>query len=91
MTILITNWSVTPENDAYGAPECCTMHLQGNVHGHPRFYSGKFVRTSAIIGKKCGLVVTSSGSEYELGEPDPAYENQFPGARKRLLDSLPGE
>ena len=37
---------------------------------------------------KNGRFITQSGSEYELGEVDPAYEAAFPGAKQRALDSL---
>ena len=56
--------------------------------GHPAHADGKAITTSRLIGRKDRLVVTRSGSEYELGEPDPAYESKFPNARERLLAGL---
>jgi len=84
----IENWAVVV-SDPYAAPEARRQKLQGEVFGHPRFPDGTTVTTSSIVGKNWkGHVTTSSGSYYELGQVDPAYEEQFPGARDRLLDSL---
>jgi hypothetical protein len=33
-------------------------------------------------------VITKSGSEYELGQADAAYESLFPNAKQRLLARL---
>lgn len=89
--------------DPRKAPELQTFHLVGEVYGHPdpRFRDGTRIRTAAIVGKQDGfivspdnelgpvvLVVTESGRDYELGDPDPGYEMQFPNARNRLLGRL---
>jgi hypothetical protein len=88
--MIIENWAViTPTPDRYAAPETLTQCLHGEVFDHPRFEDGHRVTTSSIRGKtETGEVVTHSGSIYDLGQIDEAYEVAFPGARKRLLDSL---
>ncbi len=86
----IDDWAVITPIDPYVAPETQTQCLNGRVFGHPRFDDGHFVTTSSICGKNNkGEVVTSSGSAYELGPINTSYEVAFPGARERLLDSLP--
>lgn len=86
----IEDWSVTTSVvNPYAAPETQRRSLYGRVFGHPRFDDGKSVTTSSIVGKNSrGEVLTSSGSSYELGQVDPLYEDQFPGAKKELLGSL---
>jgi len=75
--------------DPFQAPEIATAVLNGLVYGHPRHHDGKRVSTSRVKGKRDGRVVTFSGSEYILGEVAPNYEKAFPGARERLMKSLP--
>lgn len=82
----IEEWSICANPaDAYVPPELRTKTLHGKVFGHPRFEDGHEVTTSAICGVKDGQIVTTSGSLYELGEPDAKYEAAFPGARLRAL------
>lgn len=85
----LNKWAVVylPPNP-YTAPEACPPRLYGIVEAHPRFRDGDDVTTTRIIGQKNGLIVTRSGSEYELGDPDPNYEKEFPNARERLFSSL---
>jgi hypothetical protein len=82
----LENWSVTCRWDQpYIAPELKTC-LQGLVYGHPEFPDGETVTTSIIKEVTVeGHIVTKSGSTYELGEVDPAYELAYPNARQRLL------
>lgn len=86
----IEEWAVVTTNlNPYAAPETQTQRLGGKVFGHPKFGDGQDVTTSSIRGKNAsGEVVTKSGSVYELGEIDPSYEEAFPDAKNRLLDSL---
>jgi hypothetical protein len=90
----LKNWSygTSQKVDAYTAPEMIFTQLQGNVYGHPnsqRHPDGKFIVTSAVKGKRNGLVVTQSGSEYELIDVDPGYEKEYPNAFERLMKTLP--
>ena len=41
-----------------------------------------------VTSRNGDKVVTKSGSEYELGAVDAAYESLFPNARERLLTGL---
>lgn len=85
MTI-INNWSVTPDtSEPYLAPELRKSRLVGVVYGHPELEDGTFIRTSVIDKVENGLVVTRSGTRYELVDPDPAYEAAFPNAKARVL------
>ncbi len=69
-------------------PEVPGVCLFGNVVGHPYHLDGKEVLTTAVLHFGLDCVITKSGSEYELGEIDPAYEMLYPGARERLLQAL---
>ena len=84
------NWSVVfGEVDPYTPPELATTHLRGKVYGHDRFTDGEVILTSAITGVCGDHVITTSGSAYELGEPDPEYEYLFPDAKNRVLSCHP--
>lgn len=82
---VIYNWAVVVggEISLYAAPETETQRLVGNLA------DGKGVITSPIVGRSGGAIMTKSGSEYIISDVNPAYEEKFPDAKKRLLDSLP--
>jgi len=85
----IENWSVINcPGSPYDPPELWIPRLHGKVYGHPRFEEGKDIATSRIVGIEGELLVTHSGSQYELGIVDPDYEKAYPDARKRLFKSL---
>ncbi len=70
-------------------PEIERLCLHGFVSGHPRCADGKEVTTSRVVSQSGNVVVTKSGSSYELGSVDPAYESIFPNARQRVFARLP--
>ena len=89
MSAKLNQWAVVyRKSGPYQAPEQATQHLNGIVTGHPIKADGVRVTTSEIIGRIQDRVVTRSGSEYELDQPAPEYEAQFPNAKERLLASL---
>lgn len=91
MNIQLKNWSHCIRGaDQYTPPELMVSVLSGNVYNHPnpRHVDGKEITTSPIVGKRNGLVVTKSGSEYELLDVDPEYERLFPNARERFFNTL---
>lgn len=63
----IENWSLVMNGDAYTPPECFVQCLCGE------FPDGKKRVTSAIVKIDGKRVFTHSGSEYEVGKPDPKY------------------
>ena len=66
-----------------------TFRLQGTVYGNPKFPDGRGVMTSEVESiTQNNEVVTRSGSVYELGDPDPLYEQLYPNAKERLFDAL---
>ena len=87
----LDSWSIVGDNDPYTAPELRALHLQGLVYDHSGFDDGHTIVTSPILGIADGGVVTKSGSVYQLGAVDTMYEDQFPGARDRLLAVLKQE
>jgi hypothetical protein len=80
---IINNWKILRHELDGGVVIIC---LYGEVFGNPRFKSGGPISTSAIESyrAKTDSVVTVSGSEYQLGKPDPAA----PFARQRLIRYL---
>ena len=85
---ILENWSLRFSFDPYLAPELQVPRLHGQVHGHNVFPDGAHVTTNHLAGVFGESVVTRSGTVYELGQVDPAYEAAFPNARQRLFDSL---
>lgn len=83
--IRLDNWSVLALGDVYTAPELSKAVLHGWVYGHPRFPPGHCVLTTEIVGVEDGLIITKSGSRYQLDEPNADYECKFPNAKERLL------
>ena len=84
----IENWSIVYKPDPYVAPEARRPRLSGTVTGHPLHPDGAQVTTSRIVAVEGGLIITSSGSRYQLGAVNPLYESQFPGAVGRLFKGL---
>ncbi len=85
----LQNWSVRSRPwGQFESPEQEGSCLYGLIVGHSLHRDGREVLTSRLAGRRANCVVTSSGSEYELGEIDPAYERTYPEARQRLLASL---
>ena len=83
----LENWSCTYGYvSPYTAPEQLQQRLAGEVYDHPNFPDGDEIVTSSIIAICDGRVMTRSGSMYDLGVVDPAYEEKFPNARNRLLN-----
>lgn len=88
MRATLENWSITRNPDPYLAPEMRVPRLQGEVYGHLNHQDGKHIVTSSILGKtKTGLIKTKN-TTYKLGKVAVLYEDAFPQARKRLLESL---
>ena len=83
----LENWSITGR-DPYLAPELQEACLYGTVYGHLRLKDGNTVVTSSIVKSEGEIIITHSGSQYELGKVDPEYEKEFPNARERLFESL---
>ena len=79
----LENWSVCQRN-----PYSTACYLAGNVYNHKSKPDGKEVVTSRVITIENGLIITSSGSKYELGDVDPNYEKEFPNAKERILNSF---
>ena len=89
----IENWCIVARaNNPYAPPEMQEHCLHGDIYKDKRpgqkFRDGSTITTSRIVGKEGDAIVTFSGSIYTLGSPAPLYEQQFPNAKQRLLDSL---
>jgi hypothetical protein len=69
----LNNWSVVGDNDPYRAPELRCARLHGIVDDHPRLGKNTEISTSSIMTAEGLIVITKSGSVYELGTVDPKY------------------
>lgn len=86
----LDQWAVVSNATPYTPPELLTQHLCGVRKDHPDYPTDKHITTSPICGKTAnGLVVTRSGSKIELLTVQEKYEEEFPDAKQRLLNSLP--
>ncbi len=83
-TVKLDNWTIVAGGDGYQAPEVAVAAISGIVTGHPLHDDGKRVRISSPVQYENGTLTTYGGTRYRLGEPDPAYESAFPGAKQRL-------
>ena len=78
----LDNWYIADISDGpYTAPELLIRVLMGDRYDNS-------IRTSAILGKTADGKVVTLNSRYILGEPHPAYDELYPGARLALLNSL---
>ena len=84
----LENWSIISNGDPYKAPELQTQCLYGEVFDHSRFQDGEKITTSYIVGIDEEVVLTYSGSRYELGKVDSHYEEVYPNAKGRIITHL---
>lgn len=81
------NWGIVyTEQDPYKAPELRTQCLVGDRLGPGTDI--KCVITTRIIGKS-GNYIETKNTMYDLGTPDPIYEELYPNAKERLFATLP--
>ena len=87
----LENWTlVETQNDPYKPKNQYDYRLKGVVFGHDRFDDGESNYTSRITGKKenLNMIVTSSGSVFELGEPNKKYAKKNPDAKEKLFEMI---
>lgn len=71
--VRLENWSVTYHpQDSWRAPECRTMHLCGEVFGHPNYPEGHKITTSNVKAVN-GRQITCASRVYVLGQPAAEY------------------
>jgi hypothetical protein len=88
--IKIEDWTVIHRTvSPLLAAEGRTLHLKGRVWNHPRWPAGGAATTSPVVGRLGNLIMTKSGSVYELGKACAEYAAQFTDAAQELLQSLP--
>jgi hypothetical protein len=87
--MMLRNWSLRSRpSGQLESPEQEGSCLYGLIIGHPLHRDGKEVLTSPVAARCANHIVTKSGSEYDLADPDPAYERLYPQARQRLFARL---
>ena len=89
--IKLHNWAIYDwMSDCYIAPEVVTerRYMRGIAEGHPDYVDGNEIKTSLIKGRFGSYVVTTSGSIYDLYEPNPAYSGTYTNSYHRLIDKL---
>jgi len=86
----IKNWCMVFTGDVYLAPELRRLQVRGKVYGHTksRFPDGKTIVTSNIKSINGRVVTTSSGSVYELLDPDPKYVEWLRKNAPEWIDKL---
>jgi hypothetical protein len=82
---ILENWRpLFSKNEAQNI----TLNIQGAVHGNPSYLAGAIINTSTIVGYRQEaatlVVLTITGSAYQLGKPDAAR----PLALRRLMRYL---
>lgn len=82
----VTNWRIIVSGDEYSAPEITRFHLQGEATWVPDYEPNKLT-TSPIVGseKDGRVLVTRSGSRYELGKPESSAVRSF----KEMREAFP--
>lgn len=78
---IITNWAIVeggPDPDQ--APELREYNLFGDIEG-------KTNQITTVIQGKRGQHIITKNTEYILGFVNPEYEEAYPNAKRRLLDS----
>ena len=92
MTVRIENWSIAfhpGDGDGYTPPECLPPRLHGFVYGYPNKPDGHEVTTSIIKNYDFTTnEVVCFSRKYVLGKVDPNYEEKYPNALQRFLDSF---
>lgn len=94
---ILRNWSLLQGGPVspYKPPEMSEQRLHGRVYGHDSFNDGDEITTTTITKIEIlndEIIVTTRNTSYVLeGAPDPAYEDVYPGARKRLVDWYAGD
>ena len=81
----LENWALMLTPFAHPV-EPTRVRLCGEVYGHPTRLDGTTIFTSRIVAIENNLVVSKSGSRYELGKPEAEYEAAFPNAKERVLN-----
>lgn len=75
--VKIENWSIVGKlGDNYQSPENKTVHLYGNVYGHPNHDDGNVVLTTAIMHAD-GREVITFNTKYFLGKIDEKYKKWY--------------
>ena len=86
---ILENWYIGARVDPYTAPECINPRICGEVHNHPNFRDGEFLVISFAKDYdiyKDELICESR--RYKLGEPESGFEEKYPNARNRLINSI---
>lgn len=83
----LDKWSVVAHPDdrtPFTPPESVRPCLHGIVTGHPHKEDGTSITTSMIQERLSDGRIRTENTVYELGDVEPEYEKQFPGAVDRV-------
>ena len=84
----LENWSIVQcDNYPYLAPELRAIKLCGEIYDDERYFGGKRIQTSRLteFNVEGKYAKTYSGTYYDLGEIDPAYEKWLKSNNKALV------
>lgn len=77
MIYRIENWEVVGKiASTYSSPESATMHIKGEIYGHPKYGEGEKVVTSKIV-ETDGKLIKTFYHNYELGHPHERYSQWY--------------
>lgn len=83
----LDKWLVVPHLDdrtPFTSPESVRPCLHGIVTDHPNHKDGTSITTSVIQERLPDGRIRTENTIYELGDVEPQYEKQFPGAIDRV-------
>lgn len=81
-------WIASPGSPRVPVPPgALPGRLVGTVTGHPRIADGSVIVSTPITACHDDLIVTRSGSTYELGTVEESYSALYPNALRQLLES----
>lgn len=89
----LENWAFyCGTNNPYLPPELQIIQLTGIVYGAENFEDGTNIITSGITDSELDgdtiKITTYGGSVYELGKVLDIYEELYPNARQRIVDTI---
>ena len=89
----LENWALyCGTNNPYLPPELQIIQLTGIVYGSEKFEDGTNIITSGITDSEIDgdiiKITTYGGSVYELGKVLDIYEELYPNARQRIVDTI---
>ena len=78
--IILENWMLQHSNDG--------IRCVGAIRNHQKFPDGSFIRTSVVVARFPGGIITENGSSYTLSNKHPQNGAQSQGLYLSLPNAL---